>query len=189
MLLDRLKNETRESHERLERDLDLLGPGYTCDRYTRLLGRFYGYYDPWERLACNSDFPLLRDVLAERGKSNRLASDLRALGLSDDRIGALPRCDYLPPADSEAKILGTLYVMEGATLGGQIISRHVCAAFALRDGRGCSFFSSYGDQVGRMWQSFRQVLSGYSRTDRDDIIVDSASETFRTMHTWLVARD
>ena len=40
-VLDRLRNETRGVHERLEQRLDLLAPGLTLARYSRVLERFF----------------------------------------------------------------------------------------------------------------------------------------------------
>jgi heme oxygenase len=56
-LLLRLKDETRDVHESLERDLDLLRPDLTLERYQSVVERFYGFYHPWE----NAVKPLLSE--------------------------------------------------------------------------------------------------------------------------------
>jgi heme oxygenase len=40
-------------------------------------------------------------------------------------VGALPQYHDLPDIEDWPRMLGCLYVLEGATLGGQIISRHL----------------------------------------------------------------
>jgi heme oxygenase (biliverdin-IX-beta and delta-forming) len=75
--------------------------------------------------------------------------------------------------------------MEGATLGGQLISRHLEQALGLKDGNGYAFFSSYGQEVGAMWRGFREMLIQQSSTSADDAIVRGATDTFHAMHAWL----
>jgi heme oxygenase len=51
-----------------------------------------------------------------------LLDDLQALGCTPS-LERLPMCAQLPVIDSSAACLGVLYVLEGATLGGQILRR------------------------------------------------------------------
>ena len=122
----------------------------------------------------------------DRRKVPKLLADLEFLGY--EAADRLPMCRSLPPLDSVPGILGSLYVVEGATLGGQLISRHLERTLGLREGRGYAFFSSYGPQVGSRWRSFRDVLLSCSTEQDDDRIVDSATATFRGMYAWLCGR-
>ncbi|HEY9155092.1 MAG TPA: biliverdin-producing heme oxygenase, partial [Opitutaceae bacterium] len=96
----------------------------TRPAYLERLKCFYGYIEPWERRVRSilREFP---DVLAGREKTVWLREDLAALGVSSGDIDALPRCEELPDLTSAARALGSFYVWEGSTLGGQIISRHL----------------------------------------------------------------
>jgi heme oxygenase len=49
-------------------------------------------------------------------------------------------------ADSGA-LIGTLYVIEGATLGGKVISRHLKDSLGLGPTSGAHFFNGYGNTV------------------------------------------
>ncbi len=79
-----------------------------------------------------------------------------------------------------------MYVLEGATLGGQFIARHVERALGLAGGRGYSFFRGYGEDTGRMWRSFREELGDRAPALEADEIVASACGTFDRFHNWLV---
>jgi heme oxygenase len=84
-------------------------------------------------------------------------------------------------------VLGALYVFEGATLGGQLISRHLEEKLGLRDGAGYRYYRSYGPDVGRRWQEFRALLQEHATTGSDDAIVASAADTFERLHAWCTA--
>ena len=92
-LLLRLKDETRDVHESLERDLDLLRPDLTLERYQGIVERFYGFYQPWE----NAIQPLLTEHLPGFGETRtkvpKLVEDLVYLGR---KMGKLPVCKKLP---------------------------------------------------------------------------------------------
>jgi len=182
LLLQRLKQETLIQHESLERHLNLLRPGISLADYRNLLEGFYGFYSSWERRA----IPLLQEALPgffdERRKTPLLERDLRFLGSNP---AAIESCSALPSADSLSSLLGSLYVLEGATLGGQILTQHFARQLNVFPGRGCSFFFSYGPEVGRCWRSFCQILNSYSSPENDMVIVKSAIQTFSCLENWL----
>jgi heme oxygenase len=181
-LLLRLKDETRDVHESLERDLDLLRPDLTLERYQSVVERLYGFYQPWE----NSIKPLLiehlPDFAAMRIKSPKLLEDLAYFGSG---LETLPVCKALPDCRNWPNILGALYVTEGATLDGQIVSRQLQQMLGLYPRGGAAFFSSYGLQVGSMWRSFCSTLQAHTPAHQEDLVIDAARQTFLSMHCWL----
>jgi heme oxygenase len=186
LLLDRLRNETADRHQRLEAALNLTRPDLTRPRWTNLVARFYGFYQPWEAAVQRSvNGGELAAMAAQRRKVAWLERDLSDLAVSPADLAALPRCQRLPSLDSAARVLGSMYVLEGATLGGQHISKHVERTLGLSNGRGYSFFRSYGPDTGRMWQAFRQTLSALAPAMDADIMVEAACETFDRFHNWL----
>jgi heme oxygenase len=186
MLLERLKADTAERHDRIERALDLMRPDLTRAAWTRLVGRFYGFYQPWEEaVARSTDGGDLAPLVADRRKVAWLEEDLAELGVCAAERARLPRCARLPSVATTAEVLGSMYVFEGATLGGQFISRHVEATLGLSNARGYSFFRAYGIATGRMWHAFRETLSAFAPRLDGDTIVASACETFDRFHNWL----
>jgi len=80
--------------------------------------------------------------------------------------------------------LGLLYVLEGSTLGGIVIGRHLASLPHLSDVR-IRAFSPYGHETGAMWAAFRQVTRDRVATGGNaDAIVRSARATFRALATW-----
>jgi heme oxygenase len=155
------------------------------EAYADLLARMFGFYDPLEAALGSREF---RGIdLAARLKAPLLRADLLALGYSPDAVRAVPRCAVLPALTGLAELAGCLYVLEGATLGGQYVRREVARAFGLGPGSGCSFFSGYGERTGRMWTGFCHALIAYADEHPAEAgrIVATAAETFTRFGEWV----
>jgi heme oxygenase len=185
--LDRLRAATRAHHARLEHRLGILDHLREPGRYRSLLAGFLGFYEPAEALLARwlSPLPALR--FDARRKTHLLAADLRRLGTSKAELAAIPRHSGLAPLQSEAEALGFGYVLEGATLGGQVISRHA-AAHGL-DAAGLSFFRSYGAEVGPMWRRFCEILEMHCHgAEAQAGAVFGALQAFEHLEAWILQR-
>jgi heme oxygenase len=182
-LLERLKTETRPAHDRIERAIDLERRIASKDHYRRLLIRFYGFHSAWEDAAmAKAPDP---GFFRSRCKTALLVKDLQALGLQPADIRRLPPCRPLMPLRAPEAVLGSMYVVEGSTLGGAIIARDVERLLGLNAETGCAYFRSYGRDIGPMWKTFGAMLLAASSPKADDLIVESAGRTFDVMHDWL----
>ena len=131
-LLERLKIETRPAHDRIEAAIDLDRRIASRNAYRDLLIRFYGFHKAWESDA--AELAHDRTFFRARCKTELLAKDLAALGLEPDEIEALPQCRPLMPLPAPEAVLGSMYVVEGSTLGGTIIAREVERRLGLNAG-------------------------------------------------------
>jgi heme oxygenase len=154
----------------------------SLQNYRLLVARFFGFYANWE--------PQVASILADedffgpRRKIHLLEQDLTVLGYDAGAIEALPRCRDLPPLAGLPEAYGSLYVLEGSTLGGQVIARRLERSLGFADGRGYAFFRSYGREVGAMWRAFgERLLALPSATGETS--VRSAQSTFARLHGWL----
>ncbi|HEX5753680.1 MAG TPA: biliverdin-producing heme oxygenase [Archangium sp.] len=186
-MLQTLKAETRPHHERAERVVRLLSPDLTPSGYRRHLEALHGLYAPVEAslAAClEGRIPGLR--LAERWKVPLLEEDLRALGHDDASLACLPRHPGLPCLSGVPEALGALYVLEGATLGGQLILRHLTRHFAGAAVGGFAFFRAYGEAVGPMWKAFGEALTrACPEPALAPRVVRGAQDTFEAFEAWL----
>jgi heme oxygenase (biliverdin-IX-beta and delta-forming) len=182
-LLLRLKVETRCAHDRIEQALDLDARTSTIGAYRSLVQRLYGFHAAWEAEAAE----ILPDPgwLEGRARTPLLARDLFALGCCEDAVARLPLCRPILRHAEFAEALGAMYVVEGSTLGGAVIARHVQRRLGLDPGNGCAFFASYGRSIGALWNAFRERLSAHSPPGADDRIVAAAERTFERMRIWL----
>jgi heme oxygenase len=183
VVLAYVREATRQAHLKIEGSLGLMGDTLTLRDYAGVLSRLYSFWRVWEPQMAS----LLEDedFLAPRRRRHLLAEDLAALGMTKHTIEALPRCP-LTGLHTEMHALGSLYVMEGSSLGGRPIRRNVerCLGEAVRGS--CSYFLGYGVQTGAMWQSFL-VRLGQAPTISKYSIADGALATFSNLDGWLRA--
>lgn len=188
MFLARIRESTQAFHVKLEHDLDIFHAVTTLESYTRLLQKFLGFYLPVE--------PHLLDIenrydlqvgLQQRLKSPLLLRDLSGIASRQLTRYTVPLCETLPALTSPAQLWGCLYVLEGSTLGGTLISKHIKKVLGLTAAHGCAFFCSYGSNVGPMWQMFTRKLETYvCRYHEEHVIIDTACETFAILSQWLL---
>ena len=185
-LIHALRTETAELHVALEKRLPFFSEQLDLDLYRRLMAAYYGFYKPLEqRLHVLTLTPTGLDQ-SLRIKLPVLRADLTALGLDDHAIEALPTCRDLPQIDSRASALGVSYVLEGATLGGQILRRRVAEQLGLDASSGAAFLNVYGELTGRRWKDFLQYLGDRNLGDAQTLEVTRAAKaTFTHFEHWL----
>ncbi|TDN37087.1 hypothetical protein A8B98_04965 [Hymenobacter sp. UV11] len=178
-ILARLRAETRPYHDALELNEfnQALAAGTPSAAATRwFLGKMYGFLVPYEEA--------LRQHAAALGPAWEVPERQRAyLILSDLHLPAdqLPQCPALPPLASLPQLLGAMYVLEGSTLGGQVLARQLAKA-GLDLGR---YFTGYGALTGPRWKTFCRLLGAAVTPATEADIVASAGLTFQTLTAWL----
>jgi heme oxygenase len=196
-LLSRLKHETAACHARLEGALDLMRAGLRRDEYIALLERFYGFVAPWEEQTgagmpahlqgffdARRKTALLEADLAELTGDPGHAAGLRAASAGSSKSGGAA----LPRVASLGGLFGSMYVMEGSTLGGRFIAPHVAQVLALAPRRGNAYFEGYGPRTGSMWKAFGETAQATVPARQYDDAVRAAIATFDALHDWLCPR-
>ncbi len=185
-LLQRLKSETANAHQQIEEAFDLDAIARSIPAYRGLLSRLYGFHAVWEPLAEVA----LRDpeFFRQRRKVAFLKTDLHDLGVGIDGIARLPLCDPILTIRTPAEAWGSMYVVEGSTLGGAIIARRVEHHLGLTRHNGCHYFRCYGTDVRPMWGSFGARLLARCGPADQDTVVAAARRTFEVLHVWLCGR-
>jgi heme oxygenase len=180
-LIERLRTTTSSAHQRLERDLNLLEPPISCGRITEVLIRFYGFYVVWE--AALERHSEIRPIFAKRYKLDKLKHDLQMLGVK--HIEGLPVCpDVQELCASLSHTVGAMYVVEGSTLGGQIITRALRNLTWVPEG-GLTFFDPYGPSTGAMWLAFKDWARTTCPESEWMAAEQGAQATFSLLHRWL----
>ena len=187
-VLQLLKEGTAPQHEAVERRFDLNNRLRDTHTYAALLGRLYGFYQPLEAaLGSITGYADLGLNLDERRKLAWLVADLTALGCSPE---SFPISTQAPEIGSLGSALGSMYVVEGASLGGRYISKLVEQRLGLTPDRGCSFFASYRERIGPMWAAFRAVLVRFAVTPpAEQQVVTAAVRTFESLDLWLAREE
>lgn len=187
MLTEKIKAATQHYHQETEKILvGKMKSMRSAGDYAHILQLFYGYFGGLELLIDQYINTQNLPDHNERRKTAALATDLANLG------SVLPQKAInteLPKINNALQAFGALYVIEGSTLGGKIISKMVQQHLGMNDGKGLSFFNGYGDETGKKWKSFQQILNEIapSQTEQDEVI-DAANNTFEKFRDWMVKK-
>ena len=182
MILAELKAATADIHARTERLLPSLDELATRGGYVRCLLVLHGFHAGWEPAIWHTaGVEEAGFGGGERAKMSLIESDLRFLGVGEEQLAiAIER----PVIDSCAAALGALYVLEGATLGGQVIERHASGAVGVSAREGGSYFHGHGERTGDMWRAFGNALSAWvDRNGQSESIVQGAVDCFRSLES------
>ena len=181
MLSEILKTQTSVNHLLLEKKLvSFMKTIRTEADYARFLALFYGYFGALE-LSINKclNASIIPDY-ENRRKTEALKIDLKILNQEDLKLAA---SELLPVIENHLQSLGALYVIEGSTLGGKIISKMIKQQLKT-EVMAFTFFTGYGDQSANMWNSFKHILNSITQPDQIGIIVESANVTFQKFSFW-----
>jgi heme oxygenase len=178
--ISRLRLETADDHQQAEAGMHIMHQDIDASAYVRCLSKVHGIMAPWEEQALVAAPEWLRESVSLRKRRHMLDLDLAT-------FGALPTTERakLPPFDDVYSMLGAMYVMEGSTLGGQIISRHVEKCLGFEPGNGDAFFLGHGDQTSRMWKEFCNILETKVPEDRSDSVILGAKAMFLCFREWM----
>jgi heme oxygenase len=161
-LRDKLREATGARHTALERTalmITFTGPSLTRAVYADYLGRQWQLHAAMEAELGRWAPPGWAQTRLI--KVGWLAQDLAVLGLDPPPQRALAW-----PAPTQATAaLGAMYVLEGATLGVQIVARRApqVTAAARR------FLDGYGGCTGARWREFLGALEGVPGSDWDEV--------------------
>lgn len=158
-LRETLRSSTHDAHVRLNHHPLLVGltrPGYLRFNYWQVLVAYHHFYQAVEAAIenylgrCSSGF----DYQLRR-KRFWLLEDLACGGIDPTAAHWQPVAGVASVVIEDlAQLVGVLYLIEGATLGGQVISRHIQAGLEMAPEHGGRFFHAYGELTAVRWQEF-----------------------------------
>lgn len=182
MLSAQLKSFTKDVHHDLEKEfMKQLRSLKTTEQYAAFLQLLYGFYSVVEQRVYSALPAAQQQEMHQRRKSEWLANDIRALTTSS----AHASCKTYPPLSTLAEALGALYVLEGSTLGGQIIAAVLKKQLNLNDSKGLTFFEAYGDKTQAMWEKFKLFLDQSTTEKEYQQALNTAANTFITFKNWI----
>lgn len=176
MLSEKLKEKTKTAHIELEKVLaQKIKSIRNIEDYLEILAYFYRFFNPLEKAIFSQLKGTLPDV-AQRRKTEWILEDLDYFRPSRPAISP-----YLntPDINNNIQAIGALYVIEGSTLGGEVICRMVSQRLGVYPEPGFKFFSGYGEDTAQMWEDFKNFINSKSWTpEEEDEIINTAGYTF-----------
>lgn len=179
LLSARIKEETKKSHQELEKKVVLKLKGIRSEAdYAGFLNSFYNYFNTVEKANAPYISNKVLSDYTERRNSSYLKADIEELGFEIKPSIGLPQ----PEITSLPAALGAMYVMEGSIMGGpiivEILKKHGIT-------KGFSFFSGYGAETGKMWSAFVSVLNANASDEQaKQIAVNVANDTFAKFQSY-----
>lgn len=187
MFIKNLRAATAASHKQLELNnlsLALLSDNVTVDIYCNYLIKLYPFVNGFEEII----YPLLPHHflnLSQRKKAHFIDEDLKIYDFSGKNSTVFEESFFKETYPDIYSAAGGLYVLEGSTLGGQIIVKHLqkklAAGFITS-----AYFSAYQHKTGSMWKEFLQQLTALPKSDfEEQQIIAGATKTFQIINSLL----
>ena len=184
MIMLRLRQRTAGCHSRAERAVNLQASLSSLDSYRKLISRFYGFYAPLESALEHHAGEAVELLFSHPRKTRVLQADLRALGVMTPDLPAIQRCKALPRIETVAHVVGCLFALEQATLGGRVIAPGLEKRLDITAGNGGAFFAGL-DPVDALWLCFGRAAEHCCDTaESQDHALDAALATFECFTKW-----
>jgi heme oxygenase (biliverdin-IX-beta and delta-forming) len=157
-LRERLRAATKAAHHRIDHHpllAPLVSPQLSLEHYQRILQTLFWFHDPLQatlEVACahfqgSESFP-------PSDRRTWLLQDLNFFKV-EPIVEGHPLTDWRGPAlSANAELVGALYVVEGSTLGGQVIARQLQENFGYRAVSGARLFNGHGVNTMLRWNNF-----------------------------------
>lgn len=186
----RLKKLTKPFHEELENCVfpQKLANGKMTQGeyrdYLKMMHRFHSQTEPF--FLEYSEWDDFGIDIHSRLRTSFLEEDLKSLGADTAHTVSLK----VKKPVSFAESAGMLYVLEGSTMGGMILSKKADELFFDRLKGSCSrYFSAYKEETIPKWQEYCSFLNHYniSHPETEDEIISGACSCFMTVKRFLDA--
>ena len=190
--------------------MPLTAPGLTVATYRNVLALLLPVLRSWEAWAAAAAPDAAKPLLPARRRSHWIERDLEVLKQSgkvnatapihaetpaiNRKTATIPWQAVidgsLPPGETtlqtarDAAFYGALYVLEGSTLGGRFIARHVEEVLGLHPGQGDLYFRGHGDQTGALWRETTALIADLPEC-YEGIVIEAAKRTFKAFSSVL----
>jgi heme oxygenase len=195
----RLRAETRPQHDAAEAipfSEAIVASSLPLTSYAAQLAAYVPVHEALESALLDGEYPALSRVWdPSMRRVELLRADLAALDVAESGLPAPTRAASRAFAawieetalTQPVALLGILYVLEGSTLGGAFLRKHLGAAFSLTDA-GLRYYGPYGNHPKPHWVAFSARMNGLELTDAEgDAVVEAARETFDRIGRILVS--
>jgi len=186
MIANLLRDQTSDKHNELESLMfvnEIMNGSLSTSDYKKLLTVNYIIHHKLEKkLTDMLDADIFEKLqMHTRFKLTALQNDLDYWAIDPLSLAELD-FELFVPERNNAEVLGALYVLEGATLGGNVIKKQILKnPEFIRHKDGLNYYGVYGDELGSKWKTFVEVLNE-SVTEADyELCINSANRTFSNL--------
>ena len=181
----RIKAETADLHRQTESaplSVALVSDAVNEKVYTDYLLRMKDIVAWYEHVVFNRLAGVISDI-EQRRKLPFIKNDLTQFNIDPEKN---TEHFSLPEAETNSVLLGYMYVLEGSSLGGAMIYKHVSRHIDITEQKGGSFFTCYQAELSARWKSFLDIMGEQSLAEKNaDEIVIGAKRAFEGIYKHL----
>ena len=183
-MLLRLALETGAYHGKADEDrLAGLTVGSRVE-YLRFLARIYGFERAVER-AVSVVLGEASEVVRVHCRSQLLRNDLLRLGMTAQRVNALPTC--APAIRTTTDAFGWMFVIVRHTLVAGLVRREIGRRLGDDVKGATTYLDASSDKAGARLRAFGDLASATAAKSSPTAIVAAAQQAFRMQRLWYVA--
>jgi len=184
MFIQNLRASTADCHKQLELNnlsQTLLSDTVNENIYCTYLTRLYCFIKGFEQYVYPELIPFFSNI-NDRKKAHFIIKDFKDLGVHLEKHTVLDEAFFSDTYSDFHLAAGALYVLEGSTLGGQIIVKHLQKTMP-PGFVNSAYFSGYQHRTGSMWKQFLQQLTALPQSSHEEQqIIKGAITTFNIIN-------
>lgn len=182
--LQQLRERTADWHATLEQNIlsvNLVSEHVSKEDYRKYLAALYPFTKGFEKYIYPELVSFVDDI-DQRKRTAMLEEDLRKLGQDLAAPEPLDEAYFKAMYTDPYAALGALYVVEGSTLGGQLLQKHVQKTLGAEVENKTNYFAAHGTGTGTMWKHFLTQLTAVAdQSGKQENMIDGALRTFRLL--------
>ncbi len=176
MVSEYLKQNTAEYHDAAEKLFNsekIFNKTFTLEDYKKIINTNYLMLLHSEDKIFNSLSGNFSEKLQlnDRKKLPLIEKDLSSLALENRT--ASQTLEF----ENEHEALGAMYVIEGSTLGGNVIAKQLSKTEGF-DNVTFNFFGCYQENTGPMWKNFKEVLDNEVSEEKYNDVLSGAKKLY-----------
>ena len=181
MVSEYLKHNTADLHDAAEKLFSsekIFNKTFTFEDYRKIIRNNY-------LMLLNSENEIIETLLPQFGESLQL-SERKKLAAIEKDLSSLSIENEEPKQSvkisNQNEALGMLYVIEGSTLGGNVIAKQLAKTEGFENVT-FNFFGCYKDKTGSMWKRFKEVLDAEVREESYSEVLSGAQKLYSLLLT------
>jgi heme oxygenase (biliverdin-IX-beta and delta-forming) len=176
MVSEYLKQNTAEFHDAAEKLFSsdkIFSKTFTLEDYKKIINTNY-------LMLLNSEDKIFNS-LSDKFSEKLQLSDRKKLPLIEKDLASLSlenrTASHNLEFTNENEALGAMYVIEGSTLGGNVIAKQLSKTEGF-DEVTFNFFGCYQENTGSMWKNFKEVLDTEITEEKYDEVLSGAKKLY-----------
>lgn len=176
MVSEYLKQNTAEYHDAAEKLFNsekIFNKTFTLEDYKKIINTNYLMLLNSEDRIFNSLSEKLSEKLQldQRKKLPFIEKDIESLSIKNRDVS------YHLEINNEYEALGMMYVIEGSTLGGNVIAKQLSKTEDFTNVT-FHFFGCYQENTGPMWKNFKEILDAEVAKENYDVVLSGAKKLY-----------